>query len=222
MDAKYVLQPEDFIDDAERLGCSVAAVRAVASVETRGSGFCPDGFPKTLFEGHYFHKLTKGRYSKDYPTISYPKWTRQFYGKTWQAERERLALACSLDKPAALMSASWGTFQIMGANFAMCGYATVQQFVNAMCKDANTHLAAFTEYIIEAGLVDELQECRWADFARIYNGPGQVPTYATRLEEAYNTYAALDLPPESAQDENYPTEVDVQAAIDEDLTPVNS
>jgi N-acetylmuramidase len=190
--AKEKLVAEDFIDDAERLGCEVAAIQAVAEVESGGgSGFCPDGFPKTLFEGHYFHKLTKGKFDASHPTISYPKWTRQFYGKTWQAERARLETAMTLDRNAALMSASWGTFQVMGANFAVCGFKTVQQFVNAMCKDSNAHLAAFTEFIIENGLQDELIEGRWADFARIYNGPGfAVNKYDVKLAAAYEKYSA--------------------------------
>lgn len=187
--AKTPLQYEDFLDDAATLGCEVAAIQAVAEVESGGStGFCPDDFPKTLFEGHYFSKLTKGKYDNAYPTISYPKWTRQFYGKGWQAERARLELAMSLDRNAALMSASWGTFQVMGANFAVCGYKTIQQFVNAMCKDSNAHLAAFTQFIIENGLQDELIDHRWDDFARIYNGPGQVPTYSVKLAKAYDKY----------------------------------
>lgn len=184
---KTPLVPSDFEDDARKIGCSVAVIRAVAEVEAGpgGFGFCPDDFPKTLFEGHYFHKLTKGRFSEKYPTISYPKWTRQFYGKTWQAERERLDLAITLDRTAALMSASWGTFQVMGANFAVVGHKTIQAFVNAMCKDSNEHLAMFTEYVLTKGLADELRDCRLFDFARIYNGPGQVEKYGNAMTTAY-------------------------------------
>lgn len=186
MPNKLILQPEDFLDDAARLGCEVEAIRAVAQVEGAGEGFCPDGFPKTLFEGHYFHRLTKGKYSASHPTISYPTWTRKFYGRTWQAERARLETAISLDRTAALQSASWGLFQIMGANHAVCGFKTVQAFVNAMCKDANMHLEAFTTYVLANGLADELRELRFADFARIYNGPGYaVNKYDVKMLAAY-------------------------------------
>lgn len=189
---KAPLLPQDFIDDAARIGCEVEAIRAVAEVEAGpgGFGFCPDDFPKTLFEGHYFHKLTRGRYSESHPTISYPSWTRKFYGKSWQAERERLNLAITLDRNAALMSASWGTFQVMGANFATVGFKTVQQFVNAMCKSSNDHLAAFTEYVLMNGLADELRDRRFYDFARIYNGPGQVEKYGAMMQTAYQKIKA--------------------------------
>lgn len=177
---------KDFEDDAAIIGCEVEAVMAVATVESRGGGFDPEGFPKTLFEGHWFHKLTKGKYSESHPTLSYAKWTREHYGKTWQAEKVRLQQAMALDRTAAMMSTSWGMFQIMGFNFGKCGFKTVQQFVNAMCKSEDAQLAAFTQYIVSSGLADELVDHRWADFARLYNGPSYaVNKYDTKLAKAY-------------------------------------
>lgn len=182
----------DVKDDAARIGCEPAVVLAVAQVESSGGGFAPDGFPKTLFEGHWFHKLTKGKYSAKYPSISYPKWTKEHYGKDWKTERARLDLAISLDRNAALMSASWGMFQIMGFNHAACGYKTVQQFVNAMCKDENTQLEVFTGYILENGLADELQRKDWHAFARLYNGPQYMQNrYAEKMQKAYEGIAYI-------------------------------
>lgn len=181
------LTREDFLDDAQRIGCEVEVIMAVAQVESRGSGFDPEGFPITLFEGHWFHRFTNGKFDETHPDLSYPKWTKKFYGKTWKEEKERLRRAVALDRTAALMSASWGMFQIMGFNHARCGFKTVQQFVNAMCKDENAQLEAFTQFIINSGLDDELRDKRWADFARLYNGPGYaVNQYDVKLERAYN------------------------------------
>ena len=181
---------EDFQKVATDLGCDVAAVQAVQSVETGGSGgFNPDGTPKTLFEGHWFSRLTNHVYDKDYPTISYPKWTREFYGKTWQVEQARLEQARQLNQDAAFQSASWGMFQIMGANSAICGFSTVIDFVAAMCTDELSQLEAFAQFVIHRGLADELQELRWADFARLYNGPQYaVNKYDTKLAAAYAKY----------------------------------
>jgi hypothetical protein len=180
------LTREDFIDDAQKIGCDVEAVMAVAAVESKGGGFDPEGFPKTLFEGHWFHRLTKGKFSQSHPTLSFPKWTRVHYGKTWQEEKARLAEAIKLDRTAALMSASWGMFQIMGFNHTICGFKTVQQFVNEMCKSEDAQLAIFTNYIINAGLADELRDHRWADFARLYNGPEfAVNKYDQKLAAAH-------------------------------------
>lgn len=181
-----ILTREDFLDDADKIGCNVAAIRAVAEVESSGSGFDLLGRPKTLFEGHIFYKLTKGRYAKSHPSLCYPKWTKQFYGKTREAEWTRLQAAISLDRIAALMSASWGTFQIMGNNYAVCGFYSVEEFVEAQYESANRHLDCFTEFVLDRGLADELRDLRWADFARIYNGASfKLNNYDTKMANAY-------------------------------------
>jgi hypothetical protein len=183
------LTREDFIDDSKRIGCDVACIQAVASVESSGGGFNPDGSPKTLFEGHWFHRYTKGIYAASHPDLSYPKWTKQFYGKTWQAELDRLNRAISLDRHSALMSASWGMFQVMGFNFAICGYKSVEDFYEDMCKDENAQLGAFTSYVINSGLSDELQKLDWDGFAYRYNGPEYKKNrYAEKLSAAYSKF----------------------------------
>jgi hypothetical protein len=188
------LKREDFLDDAAKIGCDVEAIMAVAAVESRGGGFDPEGFPKTLFEGHWFYKLTNGKFATSHPTLCYPKWTKKFYGRTWREEKARLAEAIALDRNAAMQSASWGMFQIMGFNHARCGFKTVQTFVNAMCKGENEQLAAFTEYIINSGLADELKEHRWADFARHYNGPSyHLNRYDIKLAQAFDKFNVTHL-----------------------------
>lgn len=185
-----MLRPEDFFDDALKIGCEVAAIRAVAEVESRGGGFDPEGFPKTLFEGHWFYRLTKGKYATVAPDLCYPKWTKQFYGKGWLEEKVRLARACELDRTAALQSASWGMFQIMGFNHVQCGFKTVQQFVNAMCASEDSQLAVFTQYIINTGLAKYLIAKDWASFAHLYNGPEYTRNqYDKKLGQAYTKYS---------------------------------
>jgi hypothetical protein len=184
------LTDADFAAAAERLGCDEAAVRAVTAVESRGSGFNPDGSPKTLFEGHKFSRFTQGRHDRTHPDLSYPTRSRQWYGKTWQEEKDRLRRATALNPNAALMSASWGLFQIMGFNHAACGYARLDKFVAAMHESEARHLAAFVELVDEWGLADELREHRWADFARKYNGPAYRDNrYDTKLAQAWAMYA---------------------------------
>lgn len=180
------LTEDNYVEVARQLNCEVAAVKAVTEVESRGSGFDPEGFPKTLFEGHWFHKLTNGKFSSTYPTVSYPKWTRTFYGKSWSAEKQRLTLASELDREAALMSASWGLFQIMGFNYKTCGFDSIQDFVNAMCHSEGAQLKAFANFVINNNLSRHLIKHNWAAFAERYNGPGYASNkYDTKLAEAY-------------------------------------
>ena len=181
------LTNEDFEKVANDLGCEPAAVMAVQQVETGGAGgFNPDGTPKTLFEGHWFSKFTNHIYDASHPTISYPKWTREFYGKTWQAEQARLEQARQLDQDSAFKSASWGMFQVMGFNFASLGYPTITDFVAAMAADELSQLEAFAGYVKHNNLADELQRLDWAGFASRYNGPEYAQNhYDTKLAAAY-------------------------------------
>lgn len=172
---------------ATKIGCQVAAVRAVIDVESRG-GFLADGRPKILFERHYFARLTKGRFNGSHPDISNPKWGGYTGGG---AEYTRLARAIGLDRDAALRSASWGAFQIMGDNCKMCGFANVEDFVTAMVSGEPAQLDAFVQFIKKSRLDDELIRLDWAGFARGYNGPAYlVNKYHTKMEAAYRFHSA--------------------------------
>lgn len=173
---------------AEALDCEVAAVKAFAAVESNGGGFLPDGQPKILFEAHIFSQLTGGRYDKDYPRISSPMWNKRLYvgGK---AEHFRLQKACELNRTAGLQSASWGMFQILGRNWAACGYDSLQEFINDMYKDEEGHLRAFVGFVQHEGLHKALQTKNWKLLARKYNGPRFFENrYDSKLEEAYKRF----------------------------------
>ena len=186
---KPFLTEQDFQLAATRLNVEVAAIKAVCEVEAPRGGFNPDGTPVTLFEAHQFFKYTKGRFAQSHPTLCVPKWTRGLYGTTWQLEQQRLQQAMALDHDAALMSASWGKFQVMGFNFATIGYTSVQEFVNLMYISEGEHLEAFCGYVEHNGLKDELQRHDWAGFAKGYNGAEfWKNSYDTKLATAYAKY----------------------------------
>ena len=184
---KPVLTQQDFSDAAAILNCSVAAIKAVAEVESSGGGFLPTDEPKILFERHIFSSRTKRYFDKSNPNVSNPQ--PGGYGAV-SVQHRRLQEAVALDRNAALMSASWGKFQIMGFNFALVGFNTLQEFVTAMYRSEREHLIAFIHYINNVSLADELRELRWADFARKYNGPGYLKNrYDTKMAAAYKKFA---------------------------------
>ncbi|MFV0606637.1 MAG: N-acetylmuramidase family protein [Niabella sp.] len=184
---KPTLTHQDFIDAAALLNCSVAAIQAVAEVESSGAGFLDTGEPKILFERHIFSSRTNRLYDNTNPGVS--NRIAGGYGK-YNAQHKRLQEAVVLDRNAALMSASWGKFQIMGFNYALAGFNSLQEFVNAMFRSERDHLIAFIHYIKNVFLDDELREMRWADFARKYNGPAyQKNKYDTKLAAAYSKFA---------------------------------
>lgn len=183
------LTEQDYADCAKDLECQQAAIRAVVEVESRGGGFLPDGRPKILFEALYFHKLTGGKYDKSHPNISSPTWNKSLY-KGGAKEWDRLEEAAALDRTAALRSASWGLFQIMGDNYKMCGFASVEDFVAAMEASEGEQLKAFTNFVRSKKLDGYLRARNWASFAKGYNGPGYAKNqYDQKLAAAYGKYS---------------------------------
>lgn len=192
MEDRFTIRPSALEGAARTLSCSLAALQAVVEVESAGRGFLSDGRIKTLFEGHVFWKYTRGRFERDYPSICYQKWTKEHYARGANADERgagellRLEQAIALDRTAALMSASYGAFQVMGFNFALCGHTTVNSFYERMCENAEKQLLAFCAYIEHVGLADELRDRRWDAFARKYNGPAfQKNMYDQKLALAY-------------------------------------
>lgn len=195
------LQPEDLDDAAKALNVDKATIRAICEVEASGSGFLPSGRPKILFEGHVFwaELLRVNLNPRDFlpanRDILYQKWTKEHYlGGT--GEYTRLKRAMEIHEAAALKSASWGLFQIMGFNHAVCGFETVHTFVSAMYESERRHLLAFCSYVLLTAhdgkpLVQYLREKNWAGFARGYNGPGyKVNGYDVKLASAYKRCSA--------------------------------
>jgi len=184
----------NYISAAGILSVEVAAIKAVKEVESSGSGFLPNGKIKCLFEPHVFFRELKKRGINPYPLMAanedilYAKWVTGKYG-TVNQQPERLARAMAINEGAALCSASYGLFQLMGYQYSKCGYDTVKEFYEDMCKGEATQLNIFCNFIKASHLDDELREHKWTEFAILYNGAGQAKNkYSIKLENAYNKY----------------------------------
>jgi hypothetical protein len=168
---------------AEKIGCEAAAVRAVIDVESHG-GFLPDGRPKILYERHFFSRLTGRKFDGSHPGISSP--SAGGYGAGGAHQYDRLNEAVALDRDAALRSASWGLFQVMGDNCKALGYADAEAFVAAMVSGEAAQLDAFVGFVKVNRLADELIRHDWAGFARGYNGKEfRKNRYDEKLAAAY-------------------------------------
>lgn len=183
------LTEEDFNRTAEALVCEVACIKAVTEVESSGGGFLASGRPKILFEAHIFSRRTQHRYDATHPDISSAKPNRSLY-KGGEREYGRLEEAMALNRQAALESASWGLFQVMGFNHQSAGFDSVDAFVEAMFESEGRHLEAFINFLQSHNLDAPLREKRWADFARGYNGENYAANkYDVKLEDAYEKYS---------------------------------
>lgn len=194
LEANRRLTPEDKKRFATEYNIEPATVEAVIKVESRGNGFLTDGRPIILFEGHVFWKQLKkfdidpAKYHQEYPEILYPSWTKKFY-KAGTGEYLRLTEAQKIHREAALCSASWGLFQVMGYHYKTLKYDSIDDFVNRQYESEYEHLEAFGRYIKQFNLVGALQEKDWRKFAKGYNGPGyEKNNYHLRLEEVYKVH----------------------------------
>jgi hypothetical protein len=194
-----IAAPKRLTDDALQsaaaaLGVPVAAVRAVNEVESRGSGFLPDGRPVILYERHVMYRQLKaGGHDADALRDQFPDLVNSARGGYvgHAAEHGRLERSTDIDRSCALASASWGLFQIMGFHWATLGYASVEAFAAAMAESEATQLDAFVRFIKADGALHKaLQALDWTTFARRYNGPAYKENlYDVKLARAYERYA---------------------------------
>lgn len=178
---------------AQDLGCEVAAIKAVAEVESRGSGFDAQGRPTVLYERQVFSRncTPKGRFDS-MPEISAPVgYGRGNYGNT-ESQWQKIAKAYALDPVAALKAPSWGTFQVLGENHKACGYADVREFVRLMITSPVGHLQVFVSFIrANPNLLRAIRALDWESFARGYNGKDfKTFGYDDKMRAAYARHAA--------------------------------
>ncbi|NMY38157.1 MULTISPECIES: N-acetylmuramidase family protein [unclassified Pseudomonas] len=203
-DCQQLLKNHDLVNAAQRLDVPLASVYAVNEVESNGKGFLDNGKPVILFERHIMYRqLATPRHEGDNPAqlkqhadelaalnpaIVNPKPGAYAGGS---AEHQRLTHARLIDDNAALESASWGTFQIMGFHWQRLGYASVQAFVTAMSASESQQFDAFVRFIeTDPALHKALKARKWAEFAKLYNGPDyQRNLYDIKLQRAFERHA---------------------------------
>jgi hypothetical protein len=180
----------DFETVARQLECEVAAVRAVAEVESGGrTGFDSNRRPKILFECHHFRRHTNGRYNGSHPHLSAPYKSALQRASYRKDQYSVLREAFALDPVAACKSCSWGMFQVLGSNAIDCGWSTVRQFVTDMFESEGQHMRAFIGFCRHNNLTRHLRTRNWAAFAAGYNGASYRDfQYDTKMARAYERY----------------------------------
>lgn len=170
-----------------------AAMWAVMHVESSGAGYLPDRRPKIQFERHKFHQATGGRFDASHPGIS--NRVAGGYGAGGAHQYDRLAEAVALDRTAALASASWGLGQVLGSNFAVGGFASVEDLVDKMVQSERHQLLGMFHFIDGNNLGRHLKNKDWLKFALGYNGPtAEAGGYPRKLEAAFNTFNGGAMP----------------------------
>jgi len=197
-DTSRYLKRQDLQQAADRLGVPLASVMAVNQVESKGEGFAANGRPVILFERHVMRRqlLAHGmdEFSVGALSAARPGLVNiqpgGYIGGT--AEHQRLAQAQQIHNDAALESASWGLFQIMGYHWQRLGYMDAQHFADTMALSEAAQLDAFVTFIeTDPALHKALKARNWKQFARIYNGPAYAKNlYDVKLARAYAQFAS--------------------------------
>lgn len=184
------LTDDDIANAANEAGVEEAALRAVLDVETGGKGYDSSNRPKALFERHKFYHNLADDPDKQAEAVSaglaYPKWGERPYPKTSDGVYDEVVRACAFDRDAALRSTSWGLGQIMGDNYKLVGYASVEDMVDAAMTSEYLQLKQMLSFLKNGGILEFLKNENWVEFARKYNGPSYAQNhYDEKLAQSY-------------------------------------
>lgn len=193
-----LLSQIDLVDAADRLNVELAAVMAINEVESRGKGFHfggpRNGQPIILFERHIMRRrlihlgVDPVQHQKSRPDLVNDRPGGYIGG---YREHDRLDMASKINRKAAVESASWGIFQIMGFHWKHLGYESSRDYVAAMSINEANQLDAFVRFVEkDKGMHAALRRHDWADFASRYNGPNYAANdYDTKLAAAYRRHS---------------------------------
>lgn len=169
--------------DIERLandfGIDVLLLRTVIIVEAAGRGFdTRTGNIKIQFEPYHFKRLTGHNVENKVDVQS----------KEWEAYER----AKKLNWEAALLATSWGMGQIMGFNYKLAGYLTIQNMINEFRIGEAYQVKGMLVFIKnQPRMMEALRRMDWSTFARLYNGPAYnkdkdpANHYDVKLKNAY-------------------------------------
>lgn len=145
------------------LDCPPAAIRALAIVESAEKPLV-DGRPVIRFEAHKWRQFRRARgdalvFDRARNPSRQPERWAQFEAMH------------AIDPAAAILSHSWGAFQIMGFNHRMCGYESPDAFASAM-HDVSKQVRALVAFVRAQSRLHEGLKARDARLvAYHYNGP---------------------------------------------------
>lgn len=190
------LRINDIVEQANNIGVPASMLLAFKEVESAGEGFLPDGRSKILFERHKMYDqlriLASAQFADSMAKI-HPNIVNKERGgyQGHEAEHKRLDIAMGINKIAALKSASWGLFQIMGFNHNLCGYPNVIDFVEANKRSEKDQLTCVVRFIQgQPNLLAAIRQRNHLRTAQLYNGPAQ-QGYDVKLRDADRKYVGL-------------------------------
>ncbi|MFN8375271.1 MAG: N-acetylmuramidase domain-containing protein [Anaerolineae bacterium] len=195
---------------AAELGIMVADAAAFLKVESGGRGFDQESGRMIIrFENHLFYR-NWGRSNR----AAFDQHFRFNRGRGWtghqfrsgadgefqsvhsgqESEWTTFEFARGLDAQAAMLSISMGNAQILGSNYRLVGYRSVQEMFDDMSGSLQAQTEGLFTFIARRRggiIVTALQNHNYRLAARYYNGTGQEEAYGDRIREASVAYARV-------------------------------
>jgi len=196
---------------SQKINIDPAIAVAVIATESNGQASGASGRMTIRFENHLFWS----RWGKEHADVfnqlfqfdANISWQGHLYrpnsNSPWldvhasqDSEYAALAVGRSLEDTIALSSISMGLVQILGSNFAACGYNSIQAMFDSFSADPRNQLIGFFNFVAhDPAKVTAMQQKDYKTFAARYNGSGQVDFYAGRISGYVDAFNALIVQP---------------------------
>lgn len=197
---------------ATQLGIEVPAVLAVWRVESGGRTHVPNQAiirfenhllyrrwgtsNRSVYDQYFRHGGHAGNAGNSWENHQYRENTsasfRTLHTGKQEDEYRALQLATRLaGETHAVQCISIGGPQILVSNHSLIGYATPRAMFDAFQTDERYHVLGFFDFCrnrqapLAGDLIKYLRARNWSEFARYYNGPGQVDTYGRLIGDAF-------------------------------------
>lgn len=202
------LERQHFLDAGAALNVPAHHLKAFHRVESSSDGFTAQGRLKILYEPHIVHRRTHGRLTgrkfdwqyngeKIQIPLSYRRWRPHSrpvitkpvkwhpYFEDQVGQWEMLALAYEQEE-GALEGVSLGAFQVLGRWYRELGFGSAFDLVAYLYQGEINHLDVAVRYLRMSSprAIPALQKGDWETVALLYNGSGNVRTFAGKMERA--------------------------------------
>ena len=192
---------------ADKMGFDPAIAVAILAQESGGQPYGADGRLIIRFENHLFYEywgkgnasVYNNHFQSGSPTWTGHKW-RPKADAAWRdchtsqsVEWEVLTFASTLNDSAAKKSISMGLPQVLGSNFGILGFVSVQDMFNAFVASERNQVVAFFDFLQGNGTTatNALKTRDFRTIASIYNGAGNADSYGRLIEGHYKAFLAL-------------------------------
>lgn len=171
-------------------GLNLKFLQAVARVESSGQPFREyeelGNYPTIRFEPNKFNKYKRPQVEP----MPYTNNGKGFSSKSSETGPSAYLEALKRDRDAAILSTSYGQYQIMGFNHKGLGYNTPEGFLGAMMTEEG-QTEAFVRFIMNNKYLRTAAEKSnpaqgdFYQFAKSYNGPSNAEAYSKKIQKAY-------------------------------------